>query len=127
MSIKLSKLELKIMDALWTHGTCSIREIHEAFPKRGRPAYTSVQTMVYRLEVKGALRRTKKIGNAHMFEACVTRASVQTRLLDELISLFGGRAQPVMSRLVETGQLTLEDIKQAEKLLLEKPAKEEKK
>src|SRR5262245_61429823 len=107
------------MEALWTHGACSIREIHEFFPKRGRPAYTTVQTMVYRLEVKEMVRRTKKISNAHIFEAVITRTAAQRRLVDDLLALFGGRAQPVMAHLVESGKLTLEDIKEAEKALRE--------
>lgn len=118
-SAKLSKLELRIMEALWTHGACSIREIHEFFPKRGRPAYTTVQTMVYRLEAKEMVRRTKKISNAHIFEAVITRAAAQRRLVDDLLALFGGQAQPVMAHLVESGKLTLDDIKEAEKALRE--------
>jgi BlaI family transcriptional regulator, penicillinase repressor len=118
-SKKLSKLELNIMEALWTHGACSIREIHEAFPKRGRPAYTTVQTMVYRLETKQMLRRSKKISNAHIFEAIITREEAQRRLVDDLLGLFGGRAQPVMAHLIESGRLTLNDIKAAEKTLRE--------
>src|ERR1041384_7457679 len=90
-SAKLSKLELTIMETLWTHGACSIREIHDAFPKRGRPAYTTVQTMVYRLEAKEMLRRAKKISNAHIFEAVITREAAERRLIDELLGLFGGR------------------------------------
>jgi predicted transcriptional regulator len=118
-SAKLSKLELQIMEALWTQRACSIREIHEAFPKRGRPAYTTVQTMVYRLEAKAMLRRTKKISNAHIFEAVITRDAAQRRLVDDLLALFGGRAKPVMAHLIESGKLTLEDIKEAEKALRE--------
>ena len=116
-STKLSKLELQIMEALWTHGACSIREIHDAFPKRGRPAYTTVQTMVYRLEAKEMLRRAKKISNAHIFEATISRDAAQRRLVDDLIGLFGGRAQPVMAHLIESGKLTLDDIKEAERTL----------
>lgn len=112
------------MEALWTLGASSIREIHEAFPERGRPAYTTVQTMVYRLEAKGAIHRAKKIGNAHIFEAKVTRGAAQRRLIDELLSLFGGRSQPVVAHLIESGQLTLEDIKEAEKVLRSLPKKE---
>ena len=100
-------------------GRRSIREIHEAIVKRDRPAYTTVQTMVYRLEVKGAVRRTKKIGNAHVFEATTSRASVQTRLLKELLGLFGGSAGPVMAHLVEMGKISSEDIEDAQKLLRE--------
>ena len=118
-STKLSKLELNIMEALWTHGACSIREIHDAFPKRGRPAYTTVQTMVYRLELKHMLRRAKKISNAHIFEATITREAAQRRLVDDLLGLFGGKAQPVMAHLIESGKLTMSDIKEAEKTLRE--------
>ncbi len=118
-SPKLSKLELTIMEALWTHGACSIREIHEFFPKRGRPAYTTVQTMVYRLEVKEVVRRAKKISNAHIFEATITRDAAQRQLIDNLLGLFGGHVKPVMAHLVESGKLTLEDIKEAEKALRE--------
>ena len=118
-STKLSKLELTIMETLWTHGACSIREIHDAFPKRGRPAYTTVQTMVYRLEAKEMLRRAKKISNAHIFEAVITREAAERRLIDDLLGLFGGRAQPVMAHLIESGKLTMGDIKEAEKTLRE--------
>jgi BlaI family transcriptional regulator, penicillinase repressor len=114
---KLSALELRIMSELWSRGPCSIREIHEAVVKRDKPAYTTVQTMVYRLEAKGALRRAKKIGNAHVFEATTSRASVQTRLLRELLGLFGGNARPVMAHLVEMGKISREDIEDAQKLL----------
>lgn len=123
-STKLSKLELQIMEALWTHGACSIREIHDAFPKRGRPAYTTVQTMVYRLEAKEMLRRAKKISNAHIFEATITRDVAQRRLVDDLIGLFGGRAQPVMAHLIESGKLTMDDIKEAERALRDLSRKE---
>jgi predicted transcriptional regulator len=116
-SQKLSKLELTIMEALWTQGASSIREIHDAFPKRGRPAYTTVQTMVYRLEAKEMVRRAKKISNAHIFEATITREAAERRLIDDLLGLFGGRAQPVMAHLIETGKLTMGDIKEAEKIL----------
>lgn len=118
-STKLSKLELNIMEALWTHGACSIREIHDAFPKRGRPAYTTVQTMVYRLEAKEMVRRAKKISNAHIFEAVISREAAERRLVDDLLGLFGGRAQPVMAHLIESGKLTMSDIKEAEKALRE--------
>jgi predicted transcriptional regulator len=119
---KLSPIELRIMNELWSRGPCSIREIHEAIVKKDRPAYTTVQTMVYRLEAKGALRRTRKIGNAHVFEATTTRASVQTRLLKELLGLFGGSARPVMAHLVEMGKISAEDIEDAQKLLREHTA-----
>ena len=124
-SIKLTKLELQIMEALWTCGPSAVREVQEQFPEASRPAYTTVQTMMYRLEAKKAVRRTKKIGNAHIFEAAVTRASAQHRLIDEFLGLFGGRAQPVMAHLIQTGKLTLDDVREAERLLqeLEKKAK----
>ena len=114
---KLSKIELRIMEALWTAGVSSVREIQEALPAKNRPAYTTVQTMVYRLEAKGAVRRVKKIGNAHVFEAAISRESAQRRLVDELLSFFGGRTQPVMAHLIESGRLSLEDVKEAEKAL----------
>ena len=114
---KLSALELRIMNELWSRGACSIREIHEAVSKKERLAYTTVQTMMYRLEAKGAVRRTKKIGNAHVFEATTSRASVQSRAVNELLGLFGGRAQPLMAHLVETGKITREDIDDAARLL----------
>jgi BlaI family transcriptional regulator, penicillinase repressor len=116
-SSKLSKLELQIMDALWNNGPSAIGEIQEAFPERNRPAYTTVQTTVYRMERKKVLRRVKKISNAHIFEAIVSRNAAQGRLIDELLGLFGGRTQPVMAHLVETGRLTLEELKEAEKSL----------
>jgi predicted transcriptional regulator len=121
---KLSKLEMRVMEALWTLGPSSIREIHEAFPKKGRPAYTTVQTIVSRLEVKGAARRAKKISNANIFEATITREAARSRWIDEVLALFGGRSQPVMAHLIETGKLTMDDIKEAEKLLRELSRKE---
>ena len=114
---RLTKLELQIMDALWTQGASSVREIQEQFPEKDRPAYTTVQTMVYRLEGKKAIRRVKKIGNAHIFEAAISRNTAQRRLIDDLLSFFGGRTQPVMAHLIESGQLTLEDVQEAEKAL----------
>ena len=122
---KLTKLEMQIMEALWSNGPGSVREIQESFPAKDRPAYTTVQTMVYRLEAKKAIRRVKKIGNAQIFEAAVTRAGAQHRLIDELLSFFGGNSQPVMARLIETGQLTLDDVKEAELLLRELEKKDE--
>lgn len=119
---KLSPIELRIMNELWVRGPCSIRDIHEAVVKKDRPAYTTVQTMVYRLEAKGAVKRTRKIGNAHVFEATTTRESVQTRLLKELLGLFGGSARPVMAHLVEMGKISSEDIEDAQKLLREHKA-----
>src|ERR1035441_5947333 len=116
-SPKLTKLELQIMEALWTRGACSIREIQEAFPEKDRPAYTTVQTTVYRMEGKKALRRVKKISNAHIFEAVVSRDAAQTKLIDDLLGLFGGRTQPVMAPLIDSGKLTLEDVEEARKAL----------
>ena len=121
---RLSRLELQIMDALWAHGALSVREIQEAFAEKNRPAYTTVQTIVYRLETKKAIRRVKKIGNAHIFEAAISRASAQRRLIDELLAFFGGRSQPVMAHLIETGKLTLEDVQQAEQTLRKLAKKE---
>src|ERR1035437_3970988 len=114
---KLSKLELQIMEALWTQGICSIREVQEAFPEPGRPAYTTVQTTVYRLERKKALRCIKRISNANIFEAAISRNDAQRRLIDELLALFGGRAKPVMAHLIESGKLTLDDVKEAEQAI----------
>ena len=114
---KLTKLELHIMEALWSQGASSIREIQEAFPERNRPAYTTIQTTVYRLEAKGALRRVKKISNAHIFEAAISRNAAHRRLIDDLLGLFGGRTQPVMAQLIESGKLTLEDVRDAQKAL----------
>ncbi|MBZ5617923.1 MAG: BlaI/MecI/CopY family transcriptional regulator [Acidobacteriia bacterium] len=114
---KLTKLELQIMEALWSRGACSVREIQEAFPEPGRPAYTTVQTTVYRLEGKGALRCVKRISNANIFEASISRNEAQGRLIDELLGLFGGRTKPVMAHLIESGKLTLDDVKEAEQAL----------
>ncbi len=114
---KLTKLELQIMEALWTRAHASIREIQETFPEKDRPAYTTIQTTVYRLERKKAVRRVKKVGNFHVFEAAMTRNTAQRRLVDDLVALFGGRTQPVMARLIESGRLTLQDVKEAEKIL----------
>ncbi len=121
---KLTRLELQIMEALWNRGALSIREIQEAFPEKDRPAYTTVQTTVYRLEGKRALRRVKKISNAHIFEAVVSRGAARGKLIDELLSLFGGKAQPVMAHLVESGKLTLKDVQETEELLRKLAAKE---
>src|SRR6267154_349737 len=114
---KLTKLELQIMEALWTRAHASIREIQEIFPEKDRPAYTTIQTTVYRLERKKAVRRVKKVGNFHVFEAAMTRTSAQRKLIDDLLSLFGGRTQPVMAHLIESGKLTLVDVKEAGKIL----------
>jgi len=106
------------MDALWKQGPCSVREIQESFPARKRPAYTTVQTMVYRLEVKKALRRVKKIATANIFEASVSRDAAERRLIDDLLGLFGGRSRPIMAHLIESGTLTLDDVREAEQTLL---------
>jgi BlaI family penicillinase repressor len=113
---KLTRLELQIMDALWDRGACSVREIQETFPEP-RPAYTTIQTTVYRLEGKSALRCVKRISNANIFEAAISRGEAQSSLIDELLGLFGGRTKPVMAHLVESGKLTLEDVKEAEQAL----------
>src|SRR5215510_12755919 len=114
---KLTALELQIMEALWAKGALSVREIQETFPQKGRPAYTTVQTTVYRLERKGALRCTKRISNANIFEAALSRSDAQGRLIDDVVGLFGGHGKPVMARLIESGKLTLDDIKEAEQTL----------
>jgi BlaI family transcriptional regulator, penicillinase repressor len=114
---KLTKLELRIMEALWDRGASSVREIQEALPEKNRPAYTTVQTMVYRLEAKKAVRRVKKVGNALIFEADITRTTAQRRLIDELLSFFGGRTQPVVAHLIDAGKLTLKDVQEAERTL----------
>ena len=111
---KLTRLELQIMEVLWTRGPSAIREIQEAFPKRKRPAYTTIQTTVYRLETKKTLHRIRKISHAHIFEALISRAQAQSRLIDDLLAMFGDRLQPVMAYLVESRRLTLEDIQEAE-------------
>lgn len=117
MHPKLTKLELHIMETLWTRGACSIREIQEAFPESKRPAYTTVQTTVYRLEGKSAVRITRRISNANLFEAVVSREDAERKLIDDLLALFGGRTKPVMAHLVESGKLTLEDVKEAEEAI----------
>jgi predicted transcriptional regulator len=114
---RLSKLELQVMTLFWDHGAQTVREAQERFPEKTRPAYTTVQTVVNRLEAKGALARTRKLGNAHVFEPTVSRNAAQRRLVDEFLALFGGRMQPLMSHLVESGRLTLEDVQEAEKKL----------
>jgi predicted transcriptional regulator len=114
---KLTKLELRIMETLWANGQASIREIQEAFPEQERPAYTTIQTMVYRLETKKAVHRVKKVGNFHVFAAAVSRNAAQRKLIDDLLGLFGGRSQPVMALLIESGKLTLQDVQEAEKTL----------
>lgn len=122
---RLSKLEFQIMEALWTLGEASIRELQESFPAKHRPSYTTIQTTVYRLEAKEIVRRVRKVGNFHIFAATVSRNAAQRRLVDDLLALFGGRTQPVMAHLIESGKLTLEDVKEAEQALrrLEKKAR----
>jgi BlaI family transcriptional regulator, penicillinase repressor len=127
---KLTSLELQIMEALWSRGPLAIREIQESFPKRNRPAYSTIQTTVYRLETKKTLRRVKKISHAHIFEATISRGEAQGRLIDDLLSLLGDRLQPVMAHLIESRRLTLQDVREAEKALLaleEQEGKEESK
>lgn len=114
---RVSRFELQLLEKLWEMGPSSVREIQESLPGNARPAYTTVQTMIYRLEEKGAVRRVKKIGNAHVFQAVLTRKAVHRRLISDLLNLFGGSAAPVMSHLIETGKLTLADIKELEKTL----------
>ena len=114
---RLSKLEFQIMETLWSKGDCSIREILESFPARKRPAYTTVQTTVYRMELKEVVRRVKKVGNFHIFSSTITRDAAQRRLIDDLLALFGGRSQPVMAHLIESGKLSIDDVKEAEKTL----------
>jgi BlaI family transcriptional regulator, penicillinase repressor len=118
MRPKLARLELQIMEIIWNRGPCSVREIHEAFPDKARPAFTTIQTTVYRLEVKKAVRIAKRVGNANIFEAAVSRRSAENRLIDDFLGMFGGRVKPVMARLVESGKLTLADIKEAEQAIL---------
>jgi predicted transcriptional regulator len=117
MDIKFTRQELRIMEQFWEHERVSIREILETFPKKGRPPYTSVQTVVYRMEEKGAIRRVRKIGNAHVFEAAVSREEARGHAIDDLLGLFGGRTQTVMAHLVESGRLTRDDIRETEKLI----------
>jgi predicted transcriptional regulator len=121
---KLSRLEFQIMEALWEKGDSSIREIQESFPTTRQPAYTTIQTTVYRMEAKGVVRRARKVGNFHVFAASISRDAAQRRLIDELLVFFGGRSQPVMAHLIESGKLSLEDVKEAEKVLRKLPSKE---
>ena len=113
---RVTKLELQILEVLWGQGRASIREIQEAFPPP-RPAYTTIQTTVYRLEAKKAVRRVRKISNAHIFEPIVARDVTRHRFLDEILSFFGGRAQPMMAQLAEAGKLTREDLREIEKVI----------
>src|SRR6202790_1342273 len=121
---KLTKLELQVLEALWQKGACSVREIQESFPEPGRPAYTTVQTVVYRLERKKALHCVKRISNANIFEAVISRKDAHRRFGDELLAVFGGRAKLVMAHLVESGELTLDDVKEAEKALRQSSRKD---
>jgi BlaI family transcriptional regulator, penicillinase repressor len=121
---RLSNRETQIMEMLWTLGEASIREIQEAFPVKKRPGYTTVQTMVYRMEAKGVVRRARKVGNFHIFAPTVSRDAAQRRLVDELLAMFGGRSQPVMVHMIESGKLTLEDVKEAEAMLRKLAGKE---
>jgi BlaI family penicillinase repressor len=114
---RLTKLEIQIMETLWTRGEASIREMQEAFPEKKRPGYTTVQTMVYRMEAKKVVRRVRKVGNFHVFAAAVSRDTAQRRLVDDLLAMFGGQSRPVVAHLIEAGKLTLEDIEYAEKTL----------
>ncbi len=120
---KFTKLELQILEALWANGKASIREIQEAFPEP-RPAYTTIQTTVYRLEGKEAVRRVRKIGNAHIFEPLVARDVTRRRLLDEILGFFGGKAQPMMAQLAEAGKLTREDVRELERIIKERDNRE---
>ena len=121
---KLSKLEFQIMEALWAKSETSLREIQESFQAKQRPAYTTIQTTVYRMEAKGIVRRVRKVGNFHVFAAAITRDAAQSRLIDDLLALFGGRSQPVMAHLIESGKLSLTDVKEAEKVLRQLSSKE---
>lgn len=114
---KVTRFELQLLEQLWKLGSASVREVQENLPEKDRPAYTTVQTIMYRLEEKKAVRRVKKIGNAHIFEPVATRKAVYRRLVDDLLDLFGGSAAPMMSHLAESGKLSLEDIRQAERIL----------
>ena len=122
-TVRLTRLEIQLMETVWARGEASIREMQEALPEARRPGYTSIQTMVYRLEAKKVLRRVRKVGNFHMFAATVTRESVQHRLVDDLLAIFGGQSRPVVARLIETGNLTLDDLEYAEQTLKELKAK----
>ena len=121
---KLSRLELRIMETLWSNRACSIRELQEAFPEKQRPAYTTVQTVVYRLEWKKAVRRAKKVSNAHVFEPMISRDAVQHRMIDDLVGLFGGRALPIVTHLIDSGKLTRDEVREARKALRDATKKE---
>jgi BlaI family penicillinase repressor len=121
---KLSKMEYQIMEALWEKSEASLREIQESFPAKKRPGYTTIQTMVYRMEAKGIVRRVRKVGNFHIFAATITRDAAQRRLVDDLLALFGGRSQLLMAHLIKGGKLSLTDVKEAEKMLRQLSSKE---
>ena len=121
---KLSKLEFQIMEALWARNETSIREILDSLPAKRRPAFNTVQTTVYRLDAKGVVRRVKKVGNFHMFAASISRDAAQRRLIDKLLAVLGGRSQPGMAHLIDTGKLSLEDIQEAERTLRKHSGKE---
>ena len=112
--VKLTKHELELMEQIWQLGSASVREVCESLPSRKQPAYTTVQTMIYRLEEKGAVRRAKKVGNAHVFEPTITRQATHRSLVDELLELLGGSARPLMAHLVDAGKLTLDDVREVE-------------
>lgn len=116
-AVKLSKLEYQLMEILWNRGASSVREIQQAISVERRPAYTTVQTTVFRMEGKGAIKRIGQTGNAHLFEACITREKAQRALIEDLLAMFGGDSQPVMAHLVNSGRLSLEDVKEAEQVL----------
>lgn len=118
-SPKLSRLELQLMEVLWQHGPQSVRDVQERLPAKKRPAYTTVQTMMYRLEAKKAVRRTGKSGNAHIFEPLTSRTLAETRIVDDFLGAFGGRMQPLMNHLIQSGKLTMDDVKAAEQTLIE--------
>lgn len=114
---RLSKLETAILEVLWSHGPAAVREILEAFPAKGRPAYNTIQTMMGRMEAKGLVAVLKKIGNANIYQAGISRDAAQRRLMDEMMALFSGQALPLMSYLIDTGKLTLKDVEEAERRL----------
>ena len=114
---KLSKMEFRIMEVLWERGPCAIRDVVAALPAKNKPAYTTIQTVIYRLEAKNIVRRVKKVGNFHIFETLISREAAQRRLVDELLAFFGGSSQPVVAHLIESGRLSLEEIEEAEKTL----------
>jgi len=122
---RLSKLEFQVMEVLWKKGDSSIREIQASFPEKRKPAYTTIQTTVYRMEAKGVVRRVRKVGNFHVFAATISRESAQRRLIDDLLAMFGGSSQPVMAHLIESGKLSLEDVKDAERALRNLSRKEQ--